>query len=451
MSVPSVRRLMSARSLVALATLGIALATNPGIAQAADEVPLVFYLGEPSDRAAEVARAAAARALGTADPSTLRVEPLLHAGFREARIWPTGGTVRLCPPDVAETSLGDRIEKAAGRLDELDFAGAETELAVLDGQLACLGPPLDSHLLARAALLLGYARFQREDRRGAGTAFAMSAVFDPEVAWDEVYSPDAQQVFNSAVLESLRTPAAHLALGPEEAAELQLRLDGSGFPLDRSLRPGWHQVTVPTLTGQPLQLAVRVPPGSTIEMSPVTDLMDSYVAGCPGLGSVGDALQAAVTAATRREAYVVAVETGRVRRYSAFTQLLEPLGDDDCAAGLTAPLARRPVAGPVMVLAGAAVGAVGLTISLTQRSRALGIHELVTADPTLHDEMVGDYEAAGRAMTAGFVIAGVGGVALGIGIPVWIREGRLRGSVRLHWDGELRGGPAAAIRWEGTW
>lgn len=451
MSIPSVRGVRFARALAALAALGLGLATFPGIAWAEDEAPLVYYLGEPSDGAMAVARAAAARALGTADPSALQVEPLLHAGFREARIWPTGGTVRLCPPDVAEIDLGDRIEKAEGRLDELDFAGAETELAALDGQLACLALPLDSHLLARAALLMGYARFQRGDRRGAGTAFAMSAVFDPEVAWDEVYSPDAQQVFNSAVLESLRTPAGHLALGPDDAAELQLRLDGSGFPLDRSLRPGWHQVTVPTITGPPLQLAVRVPPGSTIEMSPVTDLMDSYVAGCPGLGSVGDALQAAVTSANRREAYVVAVETGRVRRYSAFTQLLEPLGDDDCAPGLTDPRARKSAAGAVTVLAGAVAGAVGLTIALTQRSRALGIHEQVTADPTLHGEMVGDYEAAGRAMTAGFAIAGVGGVALGIGIPVWIHEGKIRGSVRLHWDGDPRRNRAAGIRWEGTW
>ena len=451
MRTPDTRSNRSVRLRLLLALAGLALAAAPRAAQAEDEPPLVFYLGEPGEAAEGAARAAAAQALGISDASSLQVEALLHAGFREASTWPTGATVRLCPADVAEISLGGRIEAAEKKLDELDFAGAEAELTPLDGQLACLGPPLDSQLLARAALLLGYARFQRGDRRGAGTAFAMAAVFDPEVAWDEVYSPDAQQVFNSAVLESLRTPAAHLALGPDDAAALELRLDGSAFPLDRSLRPGWHQVTVPTLGGEPLRLAIQAHPGGTVEMSPVTDLMDGYVAGCPGLGSVGDALQAAVTAANRREAYVVAVETGRVRRYSAFTQLLEPLGDDECGTGTVGPGIRKPAAGPVMVLAGAAVGAVGLTLALTQYSRGMSIGAEIEANDDLYDELIPEYEAAGRAITAGIVIAGVGGAVVAVGIPVWIREGKVRGTVRLHWERGPDGSEAASLRWEGRW
>ncbi len=450
------------------AGLILALAMAPAADVGAGELqgPLVLYVGAGAEQG-EQARTAVARRLGYSESEVTRTEPLMAYVFGDADLWPRGGEAALCPESVGDVDLVGRIAEAEDALDLLEYSRATNALAPLTDALACVSHPVDPGQLSRAAMLLGYARFLAGDREGAEDAFAMAAVFDPDVNWDETYPPDAQQVFNSAVLNALRAQNALIwpAFGAAEEAK-DILVDGNPVSDDGSLRPGLHQVTIKTRSDGQLNLAVRFVAGETVHLGPTRELLESFLADSDEGSSAGDALVAALAATGDAEAYIVDPAFGRIYRFTAGNREVREIpgttadggskpGGEQTERGTrvsrpgggdTEPVARKKDKkgnpGPVLVIAGGVTGAIGLAVGLSQRAEVLRvIDEYVATDKERRrEELSAQYYQAAKGARAGYVIAAVGGVTAAVGIPVWIASGKKTGSAYLILEGGAKGG-----------
>ena len=452
----------------------------PVVARAQSAGPLVLFVGS-GDENADLARAAVARRLGYTDEDVSRTEPLMGYVFGDADLWPRVADVALCPDDVGDVELIARIAEAEDALDLLEYSRAINALGPLSEALACITHPVDAIQLSRAAMLLGYASFQAGDRDGANAAFAMAAVFDPDVDWDETYPPEAQQVFNSAVLDALRARDAQVwpAFGAAEEAK-DILVDGGTVPEDGALRPGLHQVAVKTRTGGQLRLAVRFVEGETVNIGPTRELFESFLAGDEGGAPAGDALVAALARTGDSEAYIVEPAFGRIYRfYAASREVREIPGAGVDAGTSTKPTGevtdrgnrvanpgaggstkgtkgtkksakKRLNPGSVIFVAGGVTAGVGLGIGLANYVELVDIVDQFenTNNQRKKDELRVQYDKAVKGAQAGYIIAGVGGVTAAVGIPVWIAAGKSNSSAYLILEGGAEGG---SVTLTGRW
>ncbi|MDP7111566.1 MAG: hypothetical protein QGH45_06375, partial [Myxococcota bacterium] len=276
---------------------------------AASAAPLVLYRTQSSRDPIGSVREQMTDRLGFGDSQLTRVVPLADFAFDGARSWPLDEGARACASD-RHPQLASAIGDAETALDALEFERAHEVLEPLLEDLACVGADPDPAGLARGALLLGYARFQRGDREGAAAAFDQAAAFHPELEWDTTYPPDAQQVFNNAVLANLRQPAAIL-----EGQVEGVTVDGAALPGDRSYRPGLHLLTVPREDGSPVRLAVRLEAGRTLRIGETARMIDELFAGGVGFAATLAALRAEVNADGDPETYLVDPIRGRILRF----------------------------------------------------------------------------------------------------------------------------------------
>lgn len=422
-----------------------------------------------------------ARRLGYTDEDVSRTEPLMGYVFGDADLWPRVAEVTRCPDDVGDVELIARIAEAEDALDLLEYSRAINALAPLGEALACITHPVDAVQLSRAAMLLGYATFQTGDREGANAAFAMAAVFDPDVDWDEAYPPEAQQVFNSAVLDALRAQNAQVwpAFGAAEEAK-DILVDGGTVPEDGNLRPGLHQVAVKTRSDGQLRLTVRFVAGETVNIGPTRELLDSFLEGGEGGEPAGDALVAALARTGDSEAYIVDPSFGRIYRfYAASREVREIPGAGGDAVTSTKPTGEatdrgnrvvNPVAGgtkkstkktakkkanpgPVMVIAGGVTGVVGLSIGLATWQSSIPIYERFEdkdnpMSPQKETNLRAEYEQLQDREIAMYVIGGIGAAVAAVGIPVWVTHGKRESSAYLLIDGSPLGG---SVTLTGRW
>ncbi|MDP7114495.1 MAG: hypothetical protein QGH45_21160 [Myxococcota bacterium] len=181
-----------------LAMLLFLASSCPPQARAAEaDADIVLHFGSPAGDAATAHDALLL--LGIPQEDALGARPLVEYGFGDAAFWPAQGEAELCPPGSPAVDLGERTSTAMRSILSWDYAGAISALSPLQEGLACFESPVDGPALGRAAVLLGYARFEGGDPSEARAAFALAAAFDPGVVWDEDFPPDAQQVFRAAV------------------------------------------------------------------------------------------------------------------------------------------------------------------------------------------------------------------------------------------------------------
>ena len=290
--------LLLAGGLLALLTVGGATAA-----------PLVLYRSLPSRDPIGTVKQQMQDRLGFGDSQLTRVIPLAEYAFEGARVWPLDDGVAFCGggrhPDL-EAAISD----AETALDTLDFPRARSVIEPLLDDLACVGRDVSSLRLARAALLLGYARFQLDDRAGATAAFGQAAAFYPDLEWDSTYPPDAQQVFNNAVLDSLRQQAAILG-GSLEG----VNIDGGPVADDRKVRPGWHLLSVPRAEGGSVRLAVHLDPDERLDLGEAARMVDELFEGGRGFAATLAALRSHVNGEGDPETYLVDSERARILRF----------------------------------------------------------------------------------------------------------------------------------------
>ncbi|MDP7114039.1 MAG: hypothetical protein QGH45_18860 [Myxococcota bacterium] len=456
-----------------LGALGLAAASLlPASADAEPQLgPLVLYVGAGPEQG-EQARNAVARRLGYSENEVTRTEPLMEYVFGDADLWPRGGQPALCPAGVGDVELIARIAEAEDALDLLEYSRAINALGPLSEALACITHPVEAGQLSRAAMLLGYARFLAGEREGAETAFSMAAVFDPDVNWDVTYPPDAQQVFNSAVLSALRAQDALIwpAFGSAEEAK-DILVDGSPVSDDGSLRPGLHQITVKTRAEGQLRLAVTFVAGETVHLGPTRELLESFLAGGDDSTAAGDALVAALARTDDDDAYIVDPAFGRIYRFTAGNREVREIpgtsadagtkpGGEETERGTRVSKPRTDAAGrstkkkanpgPVLVIAGGVTGAVGLAVGLSQRAEVLRVIDdyVATDKEQKREELRDSYNRAANGARAGYVIAAIGGVTAAVGIPVWITSGDGNGRAFLILEGGAEGG---SVTLSGRW
>ncbi len=293
------------RRTLTLAVSAIALLATTS----ASAAPLVLYRSLPSrDPIGSVKQQMQAR-LGFGDSQLTRVIPLARYAFDGALLWPLDEGAQFCE-SPRHPELEAAITDAETALDLLDFPRAAAVLEPLFESLACVGRGATADRLARAALLMGYARFQLGDRDGAATAFGQAASFDPDIEWDGTYPPDAQQVFNNAVLDSLRQPASTLG-GTLDG----VLVDGRPVGDDHTLRPGWHLLAVPREEGDPVRLAVELTPGRRLDLGDTQRMVDEFFEGGRGFAATLAVLRAHVSGEGDPETYLVDSERSRILRF----------------------------------------------------------------------------------------------------------------------------------------
>ncbi len=451
---------------VAALVVAISLAAvSPPRGARADGGPLILHLGASGGGLPPALRQEVADRLGLPAEELSPPRPFVDYVFEGALLWPTDAAAAPCPTDAASADLEERIAAAEEDLAELAFGDAAAGLAVVTEAPACLAAPVTGPRLARAAFLLGYARFMAGDREGSADAFWIAAQLDPTVEWDNTYPPEVQQTFNNAVLDALRTPAAHIAYSEEFWKRRDdVRLDGAVVPESGEVRPGLHLVTLPSRNPGGVAAGVELPAGGTVHLWPVEDLIVGLLEG----DALGEPALAALVAALDRhglpDAYVVEPGTRRMFRFHAASRQLRELptlrpqpidGDRPAVQRRPLPQLPPPSLGGTLIVAGGAATVVGLALGIALREEALDIYNQVSRDPDMKGRYRDDFYRAKGGMTAGFVIAGLGGVSVGVGIPVTVRQHQrqrdataaLRWSVQRAPDGTTRSTLCLTGRW----
>jgi len=356
--------------------------------------------------------------LGFTRSQANRARSLEEYAFGDAELWTREAPARICPERKRPLALQTMIQAAERAIAAWEYEGADAALSPLLAELECVADPLDGPTLAKAALLLGYARFEAGDSAGARAAFEAAAAFHPNVQWDDRFPPDAGRIFTEAVEEALYATEARLQVLDAYRVHPEIRIDGGPFPGDGAVTPGIHRITVRRGESEEITLAVALEPGATVSLVPVGDLVTAFLDGDPGASAAGVALAAALDWTGAAEAYIGSPVRERVYRYRSETGTVHEVPgppEGGAVATLTPPeppppaqpsrvvdpLGRQQGAGALVLGVGAGTTIAGLIAHGTAYNRGLEETERV------------QYERTQDANVAGFVVGMVGiGVAV---------------------------------------
>ena len=369
--------------------------------------------------------------LGFTRFQTSRAQPLEDYAFGGAELWPAEYSARICPQGKRHHALPGMLQTAERYIASWDYEGALDALTPVAEELECVAEPVDGPTLAWAMLLLGYARFECDQHEAAAEAFRQAAAFDPGVAWDEDYPPDAQRIFRSAMDEALTVAEARVQVLDSFEAHPEIRLDGGPFPGDGAVTPGLHRLTVRRGEDEEITLVVPLEPAGTVSLVPVEGMVRTFLAGESLTNAAADALADALAWTGAAEAYVAAVEQDQVLRFHAETgELRSVQGPPEGAAVAAAvratpvvsraprvddPVRRQRIAGAIVLGAGGATTAAGLVMH--GQSYTMGLEETERAR----------YEWERDTNVAGFVI-GMAGVGVAVAGLILLVEPGLRTS-----------------------
>ncbi len=403
---PSTIRRAVSRQLPGLAGALVLAACVAAPARADDSADVVLHIGSPAGDGPATAHDALIL-LGIPQADALGARSLIEYGFGDAAFWPALGEADLCPPDRPPVDLGERTTTAVRAIHDWDYPSAIEALEPLQGALACFGSPVDGPALARAALLLGYAHFEGGDPLEARAAFAMAATFDPEVAWNEDFPPDARQVFLAAVNEVAEVEEVQLRFGGRGELRSLVEVDEAPLPKRGMIRPGLHLLDVPASGGGRTRIALRLAPDRTVEVPSTGALVGDWLDGSGSSAAPGRALGTAMDRDGYGEALLVDLSTGRRFSFRADTrtarelavvtsELFEPAPPVGPPVRPAVDLRSRRTAG-ILVAGGGGLAAAGGFI-------AHGATYNMGRNETQRDR----YEWAKDANAAGFVVGMIG-------------------------------------------
>ncbi len=403
--------------------LAAALALLP-VGAAAEGALLVY--GPDVEGGAAGAIREASRVFGvTVDAADVIELGLIEPPFPEALVPFGAAEVLRCPGSptpVAEIRGTTGAGMAA--LDSLDYAEATTQLESAWGALRCADAFLERDEVVELPLMLGVLAHYQGSKDAAYDWFEIALAIHPDLAWDNAYPPDAQQVFNNALAETLRAADAKLLTVPDRAAASELRVDGNVVdPLapQVTFKPGVHLLQWRTTSGAVQSLAIAAEAGQPMVLVSARQLRNAILAG-PSAGDIQPAVidRLAVLASSRGAADVIVVGGNVPYRFDAASSALEtPRGGRAAGPADVGAEPRRSPAGPVLVGAGAATVGAGLAIALGSYAQGASLYDELAADAVAdYDEGAARYESLRAGNTAGVVIASAGGAVLVTGIIV---------------------------------
>lgn len=366
---------------------------------------IVLYEGDPGIAVESVARDAH-------QPSWL-LEPVRLSSTT------TGPRVELvgAPPGAscAAPTRAAAVFASVSRTEPLvaaaSWEAARTELAAATASVACLVDPIEASIAARLYLLDGVVYTSTGDVASAERSYAQALALQPGMSWDAALPATAREPFDKAAAPH---PVVHVGVGVADPSSVFVdgRPAGAGAAgFDVAAGPHVLQVIGPVITTLVVDLAV----GDSRTLQVVTPLDDAAVT-----RTDDPAVREAILATTSRShpGRAVFVWTGH--------------GVIDATNGWApVPAARTPLRlGEPLLLGGAlvtAVGVVGTTYAFTKFSSKIAQPEGET--PT---EMADRFIAGGRAGGAtsiGVAILVEGIVAMGVGLPLALHDGRVRVAV----------------------
>jgi hypothetical protein len=184
----------------------------------------------------------------------------LVAGSRPSIV----GQGRVSPCAATPTTMGAVAELVSGASSSLAYMETDKALEALEQgaeALGCLNEPLTTDVVARLFYLQGLAAYQVGDRSAAWSGFYRAHVFEPQLAWDENFSPDGKPIFDLAASQLRKAERVELSLLPPFAKQ-DLLIDGQPVEGDGStvqLVPGAHIVQI--LGEETLTLEIQLEQG----------------------------------------------------------------------------------------------------------------------------------------------------------------------------------------------
>lgn len=247
-----------------------------------------------------------------------------------------GASLRRCPADAAPP---EDITALRGLVDRMDYAGARAALTARAAALPCgAAGPDDAYEIF---FLTGIAAFFEGDEASARDAFSAAAALDPTRAWNDRFPPAPKPVFLEALQAIIAAGTVALSVDGYTAS-----LDGRAVP-DAVGRSG-HWLTLNAVDGW-LEPA---PDAAAVRIQSPAAWQSGVLAGDTG------ALEILREVAAREgwTSVALARDTGLF--------VLEAGGWAPATAATRAGPPPRRVAGVGVLVAGAAVGAVGLGVNL---------------------------------------------------------------------------------------
>lgn len=164
-----------------------------------------------------------------------------------------GGNVHTCTGAPATAAAFEsQVQAATSHIHYGEWEGALVALADAKATLPCLSTVPDAQTLVRLWMLGGVATVQLGDPDAARAHFVIARGIQPDLQWDNTYSPAARAAFDTTPV-----PQASVRLRIVAPESTDLRIDGHA--IGTAVAPGWHLVQ----TANPARTyVIDVEPGS---------------------------------------------------------------------------------------------------------------------------------------------------------------------------------------------
>jgi len=177
-------------------------------------------------------------------------------------LWLTGASAEfLCPEStLPAATVSEALAHAQRRLDELEMATAEADLAGVRQTVACLAEPVDGEELWRLYFLEGVAAYYEHGAPAAQPALSRALAVLPSHPYDDAYAPELRDLYLE--LQGQALGGGRAAVTPaHDARELPRALWVDGRPVAGPpvpLVPGEHVFQFRDVTGVLRGARVRV-------------------------------------------------------------------------------------------------------------------------------------------------------------------------------------------------
>lgn len=363
------------------------------------------------------------------DSALADVPPIDVAGAEDGTTCP-GGTATAASMEAGlEVALQHvlyvRVEEAAAALEQLE------------SMLPCVSEPIAGQTAARIFFLQGVALAYVDRDDQAREAFRQALVVYPQLDWEARFPPGPELVFRDAIQAALRSEKARISVVPGVADSGEVWVDGEAVAAegaDLSVAAGRHVLQWRTADGTFATRVLDVAVGDEVTVFARGDVATAALngAGC------GPCRQAAADALTR-----LAEEVGLVEIHLAELGAVDMLHTFDLGGGTwrrtdEGAVARRlrnrrlQDVGKVTMLAGGAMALTGAVLGITGHARATQLADGAADFETQEqfDESSRQYANSRVQSYLGFTLAGVGGAAVVLGVPL-ANAGRGKGAGAL--------------------
>ncbi len=418
---------MSLRELVGVAVvLGVLGAPLGSRASTGDGHALLLYGPGGADFVLEDRAIAAFNLQGTGRTVSPSVRPMDTALSDVPEVDVSGAVESAtCPGGTATTSwMEAELEAALQHVLYVRVEEATAVLEQLESKLPCVSEPITGPTVARIFFLQGVALAYvgRDDQ--AREAFRQALVVHPQLDWEARFPPGPELVFRDAIQAALRSEKARISVAPGVVESGDVWVDGGAVTggAELSVAAGRHVLQWRTGTGTFVTRVLDVAVGDEVTVFARTDVARSALDG-EGCGPCRQAAAAALVrlAGEVGVAVVHLAELGAVDMLHTFEVDAGTWQRTDEGA-VARRLRNRRVqdVGKATMLAGGVMALTGAILGISGHARATQLATGADGFETQEqfDESSRQYANSRVQSYLGFTLAGVGGAAVIVGVPL---------------------------------